>query len=60
LAVEAAWESSRLLDARGEKKSAWRDWVNQQLEAMDDPQLVLRIKRRLNSYVKGAGQSAYV
>jgi len=30
------------------------------LEAMDDPQLVLRIKRRLNSYVKGAGQSTYV
>jgi hypothetical protein len=59
LSVEAAWECSRLLDARGEKKAGWRQWVCEQLEALDNPQLVARIKRRLNGYVKGAGQSTY-
>ena len=59
LDVDAAWESSRLLDARGEKKAGWRDWVNQQLAALDDPQLESRIKRRLNAYLKGNGQRAY-
>lgn len=59
LSVDAAWECSRLLDARGEKKAGWRDWVRQQLVAMDDPQLEARIKRRLNGYLKGAGQSTH-
>ncbi|MGY4535541.1 hypothetical protein ACVW0Y_004696 [Pseudomonas sp. TE3786] len=59
LSVDAAWECSRLLDARGEKKAAWRDWVCEQLAAMDDPMLVAKIKRRLNGYLKGAGQSTH-
>jgi hypothetical protein len=29
------------------------------LVAMDDPQLEARIKRRLNGYLKGAGQSTH-
>lgn len=59
LSVEAAWESSRLLDARGEKKAGWRDWVCEQLVALDNPMLAAKIKRRLNSYLKGAGQSTH-
>ncbi len=57
LAVDVAWEFSRLLGARGEKKAAWRDWVCQQLIELDDPLLVAKLKQRLNGYMRGAGQS---
>ncbi len=57
VAVEAAWEFSRLLAARGEKKAGWRDWVCQQLIELDDPRLVAKLKQRLNGYMRGAGQS---
>lgn len=59
LSVEAAWECSRLLDARSEKKTAWRDWVREQLAALDNPLLEARITRRLNGFIKGSGQSTY-
>lgn len=58
LAVEAAWEFGRLMSAREEKKAGWRDWVRQQLLAMDDPQLVARLSRRLSLHIK-AGSLAY-
>ncbi|MEN0106323.1 MAG: hypothetical protein AAGC84_07835 [Pseudomonas sp.] len=59
LEVDAAWECSRLLDARGEKKAGWRDWVVEQLAALDDSLLEARIKHRLNAYLKGNGQSRH-
>ncbi len=55
LALEAAWEFGRLMSAREEKKAGWRDWVGQQLLAMDDPQLVAKLTRRLNLHLKQQG-----
>jgi hypothetical protein len=56
LAVDAAWEFSRLLNARAEHKAGWREWVRQQLIELDDPELVAILKRRLNGYLHKAGQ----
>lgn len=57
LAIDTAWEFSRLLNARAELNDGWRDWVCQQLLALDDPQLVERLTQRLSGYIRGAGQS---
>lgn len=57
LAIDTAWEFSRLLNARAELNEGWRDWVCQELMALDDPQLVERLTQRLGSHIRGAGQS---